>query len=164
METAGAHVIQVDEPAATTHPEEEATFVEGWSAATQGICAKVACHVWYSDYRLLYPHVLEIPAVCVGARQQGRPVRGGCDFLDLFNGYDDGREVGLRVGDVHVDDAEGPALIRDRLLRAAKVLDDPTRTYANPDCGLRTRRWEVAFAKLQNMVRGARLAKAGYTT
>ena len=28
------------------------------------------------------------------------------------------------------------------------------------DCGLRTRSWDVAFAKLENMVRGTELAKA----
>jgi 5-methyltetrahydropteroyltriglutamate--homocysteine methyltransferase len=35
----------------------------------------------------------------------------------------------------------------------------PERIWANPDCGLRTRTWDVAFAKLRNLVEGARLAR-----
>jgi methionine synthase II (cobalamin-independent) len=29
----------------------------------------------------------------------------------------------------------------------------------NPDCGLRTRSWDVVYEKLANMVQGARLAE-----
>jgi 5-methyltetrahydropteroyltriglutamate--homocysteine methyltransferase len=29
----------------------------------------------------------------------------------------------------------------------------------NPDCGLRTRSWDVAYEKLANMVEGTRLAE-----
>ena len=60
---------------------------------------------------------------------------------------------------VHVDEVEGVEQVRDRVLQAAEVLDDPRRVYVNPDCGLRTRTWEVAYAKLQNLVAGARLAR-----
>ena len=33
------------------------------------------------------------------------------------------------------------------------------RRHAEPDCGLRTRSWDVAYRKLQVMVEGTRLAK-----
>ena len=41
----------------------------------------------------------------------------------------------------------------------AEILGAPERIWVNPDCGLRTRTWDVAFAKLQNLVEGARLAR-----
>jgi 5-methyltetrahydropteroyltriglutamate--homocysteine methyltransferase len=50
--------------------------------------------------------------------------------------------------------------VRDRILYAVEVFADPERIHVTPDCGLRTRTWEVAFAKLRNMVEGTRLAKS----
>jgi 5-methyltetrahydropteroyltriglutamate--homocysteine methyltransferase len=48
--------------------------------------------------------------------------------------------------------------VRDRVLYAAELLG-PERVHVNPDCGLRTRSWDVAFEKLRNMVEGTRLAE-----
>jgi len=47
----------------------------------------------------------------------------------------------------------------ERILRASRYLGDPARIWVNPDCGLRTRSLEVAYAKLQAMGEGAKLAR-----
>ena len=62
--------------------------------------------------------------------------------------------------DPHRDEVETPEKVKERILRAAKILGDPRRIWVNPDCGLRTRKLDVAYAKLQNMDRGAKLARA----
>jgi 5-methyltetrahydropteroyltriglutamate--homocysteine methyltransferase len=85
--------------------------------------------------------------------------RGAYSQLKLLNEYGDDREIGLGVADVHVDNVETPELIRDRIQYAVKILGDPERIYVNPDCGLRTRTWDVAYAKLCNVVKGAELAR-----
>ena len=36
---------------------------------------------------------------------------------------------------------------------------DPARIHVIPDCGLRTRSWDVAYGKLESMVAGVELAK-----
>ncbi len=162
LEQAGARVIQFDEPAATTHPEEVATFVEGFNASTRGIRCKLTAHICYSDYRLLYPHVLEMERCSQFDWEfANRDDRSGDGYaaLELFREYNDGREVGLGVLDVHVNEVETPEQVRDRILKAQKVLDDSGRIFVNPDCGLRTRTWTVAFEKLRAMVQGARLAR-----
>ncbi len=89
--------------------------------------------------------------------------REGYRALELFPEYDDRREVGLGVVDVHRNHLETPELVRDRILHAVSVLEDPTRVYVNPDCGLRTRTLEVAYRKLQNMVAGTKMARAQLT-
>jgi 5-methyltetrahydropteroyltriglutamate--homocysteine methyltransferase len=66
------------------------------------------------------------------------------------------------VLDVHRDEVETPELVRDRIERAAKILGDPARIWVNPDCGLRTRRLPIAYQKLESMVKGAQLARAGF--
>ena len=53
---------------------------------------------------------------------------------------------------------ESPYLIRDRLDYASKIVGDPSKIMANPDCGLRTRRdWKIVWKKLSNMVLAAKM-------
>ncbi len=161
LEAAGADLIQIDEPAAATHPEEVETFVEGFNAAVEGTHAKIVAHICYSDYRRLYPRVLEMKCSQFAWEIANRedPKEDGYAPLKLLQEYGDNREIAVGVVDVHRNRVETPEQVRDKLLRAAEVLEDPGRILANPDCGLRTRSWDVAFAKLRNMVEGARLAR-----
>jgi len=48
--------------------------------------------------------------------------------------------------------------VRNKIVAAAKLLGEE-KVFVNPDCGLRTRSWNVAFSKLERMVEGARLAR-----
>ena len=51
-------------------------------------------------------------------------------------------------------------MVRDRILYSAKVTDlPPENLYVNPDCGLRTRRPEIAQKMLDLVVGGAELAR-----
>jgi 5-methyltetrahydropteroyltriglutamate--homocysteine methyltransferase len=67
--------------------------------------------------------------------------------------------LGLGVLDIHTDFVEPPELVRDRILYAVDVFGDPARIHVCPDCGLRTRSWDVAYDKLRAMVEGTRLAE-----
>jgi 5-methyltetrahydropteroyltriglutamate--homocysteine methyltransferase len=159
---AGAQWVQLDEPALTTKPEEVPFFVEAFNECTEGLGCKLSLHVCFSDYRLLYPHILELKncsqlALEFANRDDDR--RRAYDQLKLLNEYSDRREIGLGVADVHVDQIETPELIKDRIEYASKILNDPERIYVNPDCGLRTRSWDVAYAKLSNISKGADLAR-----
>lgn len=159
---AGAEWIQIDEPALTTKPDEVPFFVEAYNACTEGIQCKFSVHICYSDYSKLYPHILQLKncgQLALEYANRDNEEREAYDELQLLNEFGDKSEVGLGVADVHVDDIESPQLIHDRIVYAAKVLDDPKRIYVNPDCGLRTRSWDVAYAKLCNIVKGAEMAR-----
>ena len=159
---AGAEWIQVDEPALTTKPDEVPFFVEAYNEATAGIPCKYSLHVCFSDYSLLYPHVMELKNCSQFAWEfanRDNPKRQAYNQLKLMNEYHDDREIGLGVADVHVNTIETPELVKDRIIYASKILGDPARIYVNPDCGLRTRSWDVAYAKLCNTVKGAELAR-----
>ncbi len=162
LERAGADLVQIDEPAAATHPEEVETFVEGFNAATAGTHAKIVTHICYGDYRRLYPQALEMKRCDQFAWEvtnREDPAGDGYAPLRLLKEYDDDREIAVGVLDVHVNRVETPEEVRDKLLKAADILGDPGRILANPDCGLRTRTWKIARAKLRNMVEGARMAR-----
>jgi 5-methyltetrahydropteroyltriglutamate--homocysteine methyltransferase len=165
---AGATRVQIDEPAAATKPDQVDLMVEGFNEATKGLSGRFSLHFCFSDYRKFFPEVLELKNCSEYAMEfanrdskllgTARDARPGYAAVELMADYDDRRDVGLGVVDVHNDPVEGPELVRDRLLYAAKVLG-PERVLANPDCGLRTRSWEVAHAKLQSIGKGAQLAR-----
>jgi len=159
---AGAEWVQIDEPALTTKPEEVPFFVEAFNECTRGIECKLSLHVCFSNYRLLYPHILGLKNCSQLALEFANRAdeRGGAyEQLKLLNEFGDQREIGLGVADVHVDQVESPEVVRDRIEYASKILGDPERVYVNPDCGLRTRSWDVAYAKLSNISKGADLAR-----
>ena len=166
---AGADWIQIDEPAATTKPDEVPLVVEGFNQATRGVEARKSMHICFSDYSALWPAVLELDDCLelqlefanrdsreLGTEHDNRP--GYADTLRLFkeHGYPN---VGLGVLDIHSDFVEPAELVRDRILYAVETLGDPQRIQVNPDCGLRTRSWDVVYEKLSNMVEGTRLAE-----
>ncbi|HUI38086.1 MAG TPA: hypothetical protein VLY85_00485 [Thermoplasmata archaeon] len=159
----GASVIQIDEPAAGTHPHEADLVAEGFNAATEGLDATFSMHICFSDYRTLFPAILEAKACRQWAWEfanRDTPEHDGYETLKLFREYGDTREIGLGVLDVHRDEVETPERVADRILRASKLLGDPSRIWVNPDCGLRTRSLEVTWKKLNAMVEGARRARA----
>ena len=166
----GAQWIQIDEPAATTIPSEVPLFVESFNESIKGLKGEFSVHICYSDYNLLFPHIQKMENCSqydlelsnrdsreLGTKEGSRP---GYEILKQFKKYNIPSRIGLGVTDIHSDFIESPELIRDRILYAAKILGDPTLVNPSPDCGLRTRTWEVAYQKLVNQTDGTRLAEA----
>jgi 5-methyltetrahydropteroyltriglutamate--homocysteine methyltransferase len=182
----GAKWIQIDEPAITTRPdaEEMDLFVEAINELTRGFGNCVfSVHNCYSDYKLLAHYSPVLKDVTQLALEFAN--RDGTDLgLDLEErtGYadlkffeDEGYKGGFGLGVLHVHDYSGkpgsgaavegrniiesPELVRDRILTASKLLKDPSRISVNPDCGLRTRSWDVTYQKLRALEEGTRLAR-----
>ncbi len=166
---AGATWVQIDEPAATTRPEEIPLVVETFNATREGVNARASMHICFSDYTSLFPHIEELDdcyelqlefsnrdSLELGTKPEDRP---GYSVLSRFKESTWDGKIGLGVIDIHSNFIEPPELVRDRILHAAEVLD-PERIEVNTDCGLRTRTWEVSYEKLRNMVEGTRLAEA----
>ena len=58
-----------------------------------------------------------------------------------------------------VQQLESAELVKNRILYANKIIDNPTKIYINPDCGLRTRSRETSFNKIKSLIDGAKLAR-----
>lgn len=165
----GAQWIQIDEPAATTIPSEVSLFVESFNESIKGLKGEFSVHICFSNYNLLFPHIQKLEQCSqidlelsnrdskeLGTKEGDRP---GYEILKQFKKYSIPSRIGLGVTDIHSDFIESPELIRDRILYAAKILGDPNLVNPSPDCGLRTRTWEVAYQKLVNQTAGTRLAE-----
>ena len=167
--TLGARWIQVDEPGASTEADELDLFVDSFNASVEGLNAMFSTHLCFSDYNLFFP-AIERMSQCrqfavgfanydsrdPGTTDQARP---GYQVIKKFRDLPYKPALGLGVLDIHSDFIESPELVRDRVLYAVKVFGDPARIHVTPDCGLRTRSWEVAFKKLRNMTAGVALAR-----
>jgi 5-methyltetrahydropteroyltriglutamate--homocysteine methyltransferase len=161
----GCRVIQIDEPAAGTHPDEAAVVVDGFNAATEGLDAEFSMHICYSNYADLLPTLLEAKKCRQWAWEFANRDSTGHDgyaVLKVLAEYGDTRDIGLGAVDVHRDVVESPEVVAERVGRAAKYLGDPSRIWVNPDCGLRTRSLAVARAKLEAVVKGAALARSEF--
>ncbi len=186
---AGAEWIQIDEPAVTTHPEkpEMDLFVESWNETVRGFNCKFSDHTCYPSeigYRVLSEYApkldkcsqLALEFANRDTSKLGNDDRSRIGYSDLKHFVENGYEGEYGVGAVHVHDFSGevplesgkrlprdiiesPELVRDRLLYATKIVGDPGKIWANPDCGLRTRTWDITYAKLAAVVEGSRLAR-----
>ncbi len=167
----GAEVIQIDEPAAATNENDADVFTDSVNAAFEGVPANIekAVHLCFSNYPALFPALAECKAnsYLVEFTNHASPTNFKPDhvsretfkIIELFKEYGMDVNVGIGVIDIHSDLIETPEVVRDRLLYAEKLLGDATKIQVNPDCGLRTRRWAIAYEKLQNMVKGRDLAR-----
>lgn len=169
--------IQIDEPAATTHPDEMDIVVESVNRSFDGVSGiEPTIHVCYSvDYRYLYNtlHDLKVKGLnleyanrdkySLGTSVEQRP---GYADLKAFNEVNqtlsEPKFIGLGVTDVHVDYVEPVDLIRDRIEAAVKLVEDPALLRINPDCGLRTRSRQIGFDKLKNMVDATNQVRKNY--
>lgn len=155
--------IQIDEPAATTHPNEMDIVRDSINAALKGIGGiESHLHVCYSsDYGLLFK---EIPDLNIDYYNLEFANRDNFNINGDRIGYYDvrrfseaaeitSRKIGLGLGvtDVHINEVEPVDLIVNRIEYSLKYID-PNRLRLNPDCGLRTRSREIGFLKLKNMV------------
>jgi 5-methyltetrahydropteroyltriglutamate--homocysteine methyltransferase len=167
---AGASWIQVDEPAGSTEADELDLFVDSFNATVEGLDAVFSTHLCFSDYELFFPAIERMSGCeqyAVGfANYDTRDLgvddesRRGYAVIKKFRDLPYEPALGLGVLDIHTDFIEPPELVRDRIVYAVEVFGGPERIHVTPDCGLRTRSWDVAYRKLQNMVAGVELAKA----
>jgi 5-methyltetrahydropteroyltriglutamate--homocysteine methyltransferase len=165
----GARWLQIDEPGGSTDPAELDLFVESFNASVDGLDAVFSTHLCFSDYDLFFPAIEGMTGCrqfAVGfanydSRDPGTSAeaRPGYRVLPRFRDLPYRPVLAIGVIDIHTDFIEPPELVRDRVLHSVEVFGDPSRIHVMPDCGLRTRTWDVAFRKLEHLVAGVGLAK-----
>ena len=151
LEKAGARYIQVDEPAASTRPEEMELVAQGLAVVTEGLKAKTITHMCYGDFARVFDQIARLPVDQLDIET----ANSDYDLLELFRRHRFDKEVALGVLDVHDHRVETVEEVKEGIRRGLEVLP-PERLYIDPDCGLKTRTWEEAAAKLRVMVQAVR--------
>jgi 5-methyltetrahydropteroyltriglutamate--homocysteine methyltransferase len=153
---AGARFVQVDEPAASTRPEEMSLVSEALGIVTQGLGAKTITHICYGDFALVFDQIANLPVDQLDLEM----ANSDYDLLELIRQHKDEfhKELAMGVVDVHSHVTETVDQVKAGIKRGLEVLP-PERLYIDPDCGLKTRTWQEAEAKLRVMVQAVRAVK-----
>jgi len=165
LESAGIHVIQVDEPALREglplHMEDRPSYL-GWAVAAFRLATAVVndatqihTHMCYSDFGDILPAIAEMDADVISIEA----ARSGMELLDESSLGNYPNSIGPGVYDIHSPRIPDVAEIELLLRRALRVFR-PEQLWVNPDCGLKTRRWDEVRPALTNMVLAARQLRA----
>jgi 5-methyltetrahydropteroyltriglutamate--homocysteine methyltransferase len=164
LEAAGIRVIQIDEPAlreglplrAAERPAYLAWAVDCFRLASSGADdeTQIHTHMCYSDFNDIIEAIGALDADVISIES----ARSRMELLDAFESYRYPNEIGPGVYDIHSPRVPTDDEILDLILEAAKRIP-VEQLWVNPDCGLKTRRWEEVRPALTNLVRAATRAR-----
>ena len=165
LEAAGIRVIQIDEPAMREglplHHDDWNEYLT-WAVN----CFRLACadvqdetqihtHMCYSEFNDIIEAIAQMDADVISIESS----RSQMDLLTAFVDYRYPNEIGPGVYDIHSPRVPSRQEIEDLLRKALQVLS-PDQLWVNPDCGLKTRRWEEVQLALIHMVEAAQALRA----
>src|SRR3990172_3890615 len=161
LESAGAKVIQVDEPALREglplKPERWEEYlswaVDAFRLATGGARdeTQVHTHMCYAEFGDIMPAIDGLNADVILIEN----ARSGDETLQELTRFGYTREVGPGVYDVHSANIPEVEQVKDKLRMFSKHFR-PEQIWVNPDCGLKTRNWEEVLPSLGNIVEAVR--------
>jgi 5-methyltetrahydropteroyltriglutamate--homocysteine methyltransferase len=160
LEAAGVSVIQIDEPAMREGlPLRRKDWqgyldwaVECFRLASSGVRSEtqIHTHMCYSEFNDIIESIGGMDADVISMESS----RSQMELLEAFEAYRYPNEIGPGVYDIHSPRVPGADEMRGLLHAATKYLS-PDQIWVNPDCGLKTRRWEEVRPALTNMVHAA---------
>ncbi|HNQ92349.1 MAG TPA: 5-methyltetrahydropteroyltriglutamate--homocysteine S-methyltransferase [Alphaproteobacteria bacterium] len=161
LEAAGIKVIQIDEPAIREGlPLRKADWDDylNWavdafrlSSSSVADSTQIHTHMCYSEFNDIINSIAELDADAISIETS----RSQMELLEAFIEYNYPNEIGPGVYDIHSPRIPTQDEMVKLLEKAATVLD-PSQIWVNPDCGLKTRRWEEVEPALEHMVAAAK--------
>ncbi len=161
LEKAGAKMIQIDEAALREglplRKSEWNIYLE-WAVESFRICSsgvtdetQIHTHMCYSEFNDIIDAIGAMDADVISIETS----RSKMELLDAFKTYKYPNEIGPGVYDIHSPRVPDVSEMAELLSLARKRLTD-AQLWINPDCGLKTRKWEEVRPALVNMVAAAR--------
>jgi 5-methyltetrahydropteroyltriglutamate--homocysteine methyltransferase len=167
LEAAGCRVIQIDEPALREGlPLRKADAAEylRWAVdcfrlSSAGVkdSAQIHTHMCYAEFNDIVDAIAAMDADVISMES----TRSQMELLNAFMHDQYRNDVGPGVYDIHSPRVPSTDEMVALLEKALQVIPSE-RLWVNPDCGLKTRRWEEVSPALQNMVAAARAVRKSY--
>ncbi|WP_409190671.1 5-methyltetrahydropteroyltriglutamate--homocysteine S-methyltransferase [Bradyrhizobium sp. RDM4] len=165
LEAAGATMIQIDEAALREGlPLRKSQWKDylDWAVDSFRICSsavadrtQIHTHMCYSEFNEIIDAIAAMDADVISIEAS----RSRMELLDAFKSYKYPNEIGPGVYDIHSPRIPAAAEIKQLIVLARQRVSD-RQLWINPDCGLKTRRWEEVRPALVNMVAAARELRA----
>jgi 5-methyltetrahydropteroyltriglutamate--homocysteine methyltransferase len=161
LEAAGISIIQIDEPAIREGlPLRRGNWkayldwaVECFRLSASGVGdkAQIHTHMCYSEFNDIIDSIGAMDADVISIETS----RSKMELLDVFVTYRYPNEIGPGVYDIHSPRVPAVEEMTEFLVKATKHLK-ADQIWVNPDCGLKTRKWDEVRPALANMVAAAR--------
>jgi 5-methyltetrahydropteroyltriglutamate--homocysteine methyltransferase len=171
IEAEGVDIIQFDEPAFNVYPGEVKDWgIEALHRTIEGLRCTTAIHICYGygikanidwkatlgsewrHYEAIFPLLKQsrIDQVSIECRNSRVPMH----LLKLL----DGKDIMVGAIDVATDEVETPEQVADVIAEAMPYVAKE-KIIVCTNCGMVPMRWDVAYAKLAALTRGAALAR-----
>ena len=165
LEAAGAGMIQIDEAALREglplRKSEWQAYLD-WAVDAFRLCSsgvrdetQIHTHMCYSEFNDIIGAIGAMDADVISIETS----RSKMELLDAFRDYRYPNEIGPGVYDIHSPRVPEVGEMTGLLGLARQRLAD-AQIWINPDCGLKTRKWEEVRPALVNMVAAARELRA----
>ncbi len=166
LQAAGIAIIQIDEPALREGlPLAQGAWAEylGWAVrafqlSVSGVRddTQIHTHMCYAEFNDILPAIAAMDADVITIETS----RSQMALLEAFGTFAYPNDIGPGVYDIHAPRIPAASEM-DTLMQRALAVIPAERLWVNPDCGLKTRRWEEvrpALARLVETARGLRVA------
>jgi len=161
LEAAGIKVIQVDEAALREgYPlrNEKRSEYEDWAITSFRITTssvkpqtQIHTHMCYSEFSDIMDAIEDMDADVISIEN----ARSDNSLLKIFKERGYKGEIGPGVYDIHSPRIPSTQEMIDQIEAILEVLP-AEKVWVNPDCGLKTRKWEEVKPSLENMVKAAK--------
>ncbi|MFP3979654.1 5-methyltetrahydropteroyltriglutamate--homocysteine S-methyltransferase [Marinobacter sp. KMM 10035] len=161
LEKAGVGIIQIDEAALREGlPLRQSDWnnylewaIEAFRISANGVQddTQIHTHMCYSEFNDIIGAIARMDADVITIETS----RSAMELLDAFKGFEYPNDIGPGVYDIHSPNIPRVAQVTDLMSKAAERIP-AERLWVNPDCGLKTRRWEEVKPALEAMVAAAR--------
>ena len=166
LEKAGIRIIQIDEAALREglplRRSDWESYLE-WAIncfrlAANGVddTTQIHTHMCYSEFNDIIEAIARMDADVITIETS----RSDMELLDAFKDFEYPNDIGPGVYDIHSPNTPGKDHI-SKLMKLAAERIPAERLWVNPDCGLKTRKWEEVLPALETMVAAARELRAG---
>jgi 5-methyltetrahydropteroyltriglutamate--homocysteine methyltransferase len=166
LEAAGCKAIQIDEAALREglplrkrdwqHYLDWAVDCFRLSAAGVGDATQIHTHMCYSEFNDILPSIGAMDTDVISIET----ARSQMELLEGFARYRYPSAIGPGVYDIHAPRVPSEAEMV-QLMRLAQNHLAPEQLWVNPDCGLKTRKWEEVKPAIEAMVAAARTLRIG---
>lgn len=166
LQKAGIKMIQVDEAAFKEgYPlrTENIKTYEEWAVRDFKIAVSTAnketqihTHMCYSEFNDIIRTIEAMDADVISIET----ARSGNELLKIFKEVGYKQEVGPGVYDIHSPRIPSVEEIVEQIKLLLEVLPKE-QLWINPDCGLKTRKWEEVKPSLENMVKAVKIVREG---
>ncbi|WP_341664769.1 5-methyltetrahydropteroyltriglutamate--homocysteine S-methyltransferase [Blattabacterium cuenoti] len=168
LEKSGIQIIQIDEPALREGLPLKKKYwksyfdwsIKAFRLSSSGVQdeTQIHTHMCYSEFNDIFEHIADMDADVITMETS----RSKMELLEAFSVFSYPNEIGPGVYDIHSPRIPTVKEILDLIEKASKKISIKN-IWVNPDCGLKTRKWEEVLMSLHNMTIAAKMARLKFS-